>query len=136
MFLKISQKFTGKYLCLSLFFNKVTDLRPATLLKKRLWHRCFPVNFSKLLRTPILKDICERLLLPFKKWPLNHDRFQIKPLRKLEMLQAATFKSFLHQSYKSTQLLFLWQCFVIIFMRQTLTDYFWWLHKIRIARFL
>ena len=21
-------------------------LRPATLLKKRLWHRCFPVNFS------------------------------------------------------------------------------------------
>ena len=25
---------------------------PATLLKKRLWHRCFPVNFSKFLRTP------------------------------------------------------------------------------------
>ena len=27
-------------------------LRPATLLKKRLWHSCFPVNFVKLLRTP------------------------------------------------------------------------------------
>ena len=26
--------------------------RPATLLKKSLWHRCFPVNFAKLLRTP------------------------------------------------------------------------------------
>ena len=24
-------------------FNKVAGLRPATLLKKRLWHRCFPV---------------------------------------------------------------------------------------------
>ena len=25
--------------------------RPATFLKKRLWHRCFPVNSAKLLRT-------------------------------------------------------------------------------------
>ena len=24
--------------------------RPVTLLKKRLWHRCFPVNFAKFLR--------------------------------------------------------------------------------------
>ena len=31
-------KFTGKYLCQSLFFNKVAGLRPETLLKKRLWH--------------------------------------------------------------------------------------------------
>ena len=45
-------KFTGKHLCQSLLFNKVTGLRPATLLKKRLWHRCFPVNFVKFLRTP------------------------------------------------------------------------------------
>ena len=29
-------KFTGKHLCLSLFFDKVTGLRPGTLLKKRL----------------------------------------------------------------------------------------------------
>ena len=40
-------KFSGKYLCLSLFFNKVTGLKPANLLKKRLWHRCFPMNFMK-----------------------------------------------------------------------------------------
>ena len=43
--------------------------------------------------------------------------------------KAATFKSFLHQSYKNTQLLFLWQCFLIIFIRQTLTVDFWGLHK-------
>ena len=25
--------------------------RPATLLKMRLWHRCFPVNFAKFANT-------------------------------------------------------------------------------------
>ena len=44
-------KFAGKHLCQSLFFNKVAGLRPATLLKERLWHRCFPVNFVEFLRT-------------------------------------------------------------------------------------
>ena len=45
---------TEKHLCQSLFFNKTVRLRPATLLKKRLWHRCFPVNFKKLLGTASL----------------------------------------------------------------------------------
>ena len=36
---------------------------PATLLKKRLWHRCFPVNFAKIIKTSTLKNISERLLL-------------------------------------------------------------------------
>ena len=38
-------------------------LRPATLLKKTLWHRCFPVNFAKFLRTPFLTEHLRRLLL-------------------------------------------------------------------------
>ena len=42
-------KFTGKHLCQSLFFDKVAGLRPATLLKKRFWHRCFPLNFQEHL---------------------------------------------------------------------------------------
>ena len=45
-------KFTGKHLCQSPFFTKVTGLKTATLLKKRLWHRCFPVNSVKFVRTP------------------------------------------------------------------------------------
>ena len=45
-------KFTEKHLCQSLFFNKVAGLRPVTLLKNGPWHRCFPVNFAKFLRTP------------------------------------------------------------------------------------
>ena len=40
-------KVTGKHLCQSLFFNKVAGLRPATLLKKRLWRMRFPGNFAK-----------------------------------------------------------------------------------------
>ena len=43
-------KFTGKHLCQSLLFNKDAGLKPATLLKRKLWHRCFPVNFMRLLR--------------------------------------------------------------------------------------
>ena len=49
-------KFTGKHLCQSLFFNKVAALGPATLLKKRLWHRCLSVNFAKFLRTLFLTE--------------------------------------------------------------------------------
>ena len=37
--------------------------RPATLLKKRLWYRCFSVNFVKFLRTPFLQTTSGRLLL-------------------------------------------------------------------------
>ena len=39
---------------------------PATLLKKRLWRRCFPVNFAKFLRTLFLQNISGRLLLQLK----------------------------------------------------------------------
>ena len=52
--LKNFAKFTVKHLCQSLFFNKVAGLRSATLLKKSLWHRRFPVNFAKFLTTPFL----------------------------------------------------------------------------------
>ena len=38
------------------FLNKVAGLSPATLLKKRLWHRCFPLNFAKFSRTPFLQN--------------------------------------------------------------------------------
>ena len=44
--------------------------------------------------------------------------------------KTATFKSFLHVSYKNTQLLFFVTVLFNIFMRQTLTKDFWGLHKI------
>ena len=55
--------FIVKHLSPSLFFHKVAGLRPATLIKKRPWHKCFPMNFAKLLRRLILKNIYERLIL-------------------------------------------------------------------------
>ena len=46
-------KFTKKHLCQNLSFNKVTGLKPraSLLFKERFWHRCFPVNFAKFIRT-------------------------------------------------------------------------------------
>ena len=55
-------KFTGKHLCQSLYLNKVSGLWPETLLKQRLWRRCFPVNFGKFLRTPFLTEHLRWLL--------------------------------------------------------------------------
>ena len=45
-------RFTGKHLC-----QRLSQAWPATLLKKSLWYRCFPVNFAKFLRTPFLQNI-------------------------------------------------------------------------------
>ena len=56
-------KFLGKHLFQSVFFNKVAALKPATLSKKRLWHRCFPKNFVKFLGISFLQNNSERLLL-------------------------------------------------------------------------
>ena len=44
-------------------FNKVSGLRPATLLKNRLWHKCLPVNFAKFLRIPFFIEHLWWLLL-------------------------------------------------------------------------
>ena len=63
---RCSQKFLKihrKQMCLSLFFNTAAGLRTATLLKKRLWQRWFPVNFAEFLRTPFLNNNPRRLLL-------------------------------------------------------------------------
>ena len=57
-FHKIHRKTPG----LECLFNKVSGLRPATLLKNRLQRRCFHVNFVKFFRMPFL-DISRRLLL-------------------------------------------------------------------------
>ena len=35
---------------------KVAILSPATLLKKRLWHRCFPVNFFEVFKNTFVTE--------------------------------------------------------------------------------
>ena len=56
-------KFTGKHLPQS--------LRPAILLKKRLWLRCFPVNCAKFLRKPFLTEHLRWLASVFSLFSLQ-----------------------------------------------------------------
>ena len=50
-----NRRYSVKNLLLEMSRNSQENTwRPATLLKKRLWHRCFPVNFATFLRTPVL----------------------------------------------------------------------------------
>ena len=62
MFLEISQNSQENPVSESLF-NKVAGLTPATFFKKRIWCRCFPVNFAKFLTTPFLQNTSRRQLL-------------------------------------------------------------------------
>ena len=51
------------HLCWCLFLIKFQVFRPATLLKRDSNTGVFQVKFAKFLRTPILKNIFERLRL-------------------------------------------------------------------------
>ena len=51
-------EFRGKRL-----LQKVAGLRPAALLKERLWHRCFPAGFVKFLGAPFCIEHLWWLLL-------------------------------------------------------------------------
>ena len=61
--LKHLAKFTEKRLCQGPFFNIVVGIRSQTLLKKTLWHWCFPVNFAKFSTTPFFIAHLQCLLL-------------------------------------------------------------------------
>ena len=67
---RCSQKFhkiCRKRQCQSLIFDKVAGIKPATLLKKRLWHRSFPVNFVKFQRSPFLQNTFGGCFLTLKR---------------------------------------------------------------------
>ena len=46
--LEIFAKITGKHLLRGFVFNKAAGLTPTALLKERLRHRCFSVNFYEI----------------------------------------------------------------------------------------
>ena len=54
VFLKILQNSQENTCARVSFSEKLADRGPATVLKKRLWHKSFPVNFVKFLRTSFL----------------------------------------------------------------------------------
>ena len=55
-------------MCLEIFQNSQenTCARGCFSIKKRLWHRCFHMNFAKFLRISFLQDTSGRLLLMIK----------------------------------------------------------------------
>ena len=69
--------------------NKVAGLNACNLIKKRLQHRCFPVNIAKSLRTSILKIICKRLLLPLEVFCIRN--LLILAMRMLHLAAAYLF---------------------------------------------
>ena len=82
VFREISQN-SQKNTCVRVSFS----IKLQVLLKKKLWHRCFPVNFAKFLRAPFITEHLWWLLLfikgretsmmpkdlPLKIWTNNPD---------------------------------------------------------------
>ena len=59
----VAQRCSVKKVFLEISQNSQENACAATLLKKRLWHRYFPVNFAKFLKTPFLTGHLRWLLL-------------------------------------------------------------------------
>ena len=56
--------FTGK-LVLNFLLSKVTGLKARNFMKKKLQHRCFPLNIAKLLRTIVFISNTDSLHLKY-----------------------------------------------------------------------
>ena len=105
--------------------------------KEGLWKSIVVSLFKDALSKQMLFYFILKGLLVLKIFKAIHsksdlwtfDESQTKPLWKLEMLQKLPLKNFLYRGYKSTQLVFLWQCFLNIFTKQTLNNDFSGLHK-------
>ena len=69
---------------------------PATLLKKRPWHRCFPVNFAKFLRTTFFIQHLRWLLLENESYHgLNYSieiENQVIPILKCKIWKITVFR--------------------------------------------
>ena len=63
---------TGKHLRQNLFLIKLQATPfQQKVFNRKLQHRCFPVTIAKILRTPVLKNTCERLFERFAIWAKN-----------------------------------------------------------------
>ena len=73
----VAQRFSVKKVFLKILQNSQENtcarvsFFPATLLKRRLWHRCFPVIFAKFLRMPFLTEHLRWLFLMVLITPRN-----------------------------------------------------------------
>ena len=70
LFFKILQNLQKNFLC-----------QKTLLLRKRLWHRCFPVNFVKVLRTPFSQNTSGWLLLSLRDQLISSFKLFHKKIR-------------------------------------------------------
>ena len=63
--------FTGKHLCKSLFFNKVSGLRPATLLKKETLAHVSSCEFCEIFRNTFFTIKYSHFGPAFFRWATN-----------------------------------------------------------------
>ena len=97
-------KFTGEYVGL-----------PATLSKKKLWHRCFPVNFVKFLRTLFLTEHLWWLLLYVPIWARSVSYLKRAVLVKFEQVSEAVVHKFSSKKFflKLSEKHLCWRHFLI-----------------------
>ena len=82
-------------------FNRVSGLRPVILLKKKLQHRCFQVNFVKLLRTTFLQNtsiICLTVLF-YKEVLYTCSNLLLEKWTKLTILLSFHFANTFYTPY-------------------------------------
>ena len=89
-------------------FNKVAGLNPATSLKKRLRHRCFPANFAKFLRKPFFIEHLRWLLAIFRYKERTFPRSVLSSdlrnlIRAKQTLRYFTWKTFYRSSHSEAE---------------------------------
>ena len=88
VFLKISQNSQENTCARASFLIKLQATLPAVLLKKRLWHRYFPMKIEKFLRTPSSTEHLRWLLLKVKT------RFRVTTQKVAFPLQKSLMENF------------------------------------------
>ena len=89
--------------------------KTATLIKKRFWHMCFPVNFVKFLRTPFFKEHLRWLLLldvvlVFKERKGKYKRLEIERISFLTLYNVLQgFIEFERKSFRLFQRVRYWK---------------------------
>ena len=89
------ENFARLLLCILYFQQLRNRLKTCTVIKKRLQHRCFPVNFAKPLRTLVLQN---NLRVTASVFSLNYFPgfpFLFRPLLSLSLVIVEHFKIFL-----------------------------------------
>ena len=79
LLLKLSQ-ISQESTCVGVSFNKVVGLKVCSFMKKRFQRRCFPVKFTKVLRTPFLQNTSSGCFckLPDKKLDMKTEMWKLK----------------------------------------------------------